>query len=263
MSATVTTLNASATGTYVGGAATTAITGSGAAVVAASDATQAGLTTVFGHTGTGALTVTLASDTAAADTVTVTGTGAVTVNQIAGAGVTTVNLNATNGAVDTINLASTAANALGVIAAVDRVVINGFNATQDRISLDVDATTAGTNAGAVVVGQVAAAAGAVTFNTAANDVLVLNFDLGGAADVIGADLTGANLLANLGGALTVAADTNAGYIVAYDAGNAYLYRVVEGNDANDTTVAAADIVLLSIINGVAVGSVTATDFILG
>jgi trimeric autotransporter adhesin len=257
MNATAVTLNASATGIYVGGAATTAITGSGTAVVAASDATTAALTTVFGHTGTGTLTVTLANDTAAADTVTVTGTGAVTVNQVVGAGVTTINLNATNGAVDTINLGGT-----GITAAADRVVINGFNATADKIGLDVDNTTAAGAAATAVVGQVVSAAGVVAFNTAANDVLVLNFDLGGAADVIGADLTGANLLANLGGALSVAAEQGKGYIVAYDAGNAYLYFVEDTNAADTGAITAAEIFLIGVINGVAVGSVTATDFLL-
>jgi trimeric autotransporter adhesin len=254
MSASAVTLNASASGAYVAGAATATMTGSAAAAVAFTDA--AGTQTI-GHTGTGTLAVTLVNDTAAADTVTVTGTGAVTVNQVQAAGVTTINLNATNGAVDTINLGGT-----GIVAATDRVVINGFNATADKIGLDIDNTTAGGAAGTVVVGQVVAAAGAVTFDTANNDVLVLNFDLGGAADVIGTDLTGANLLANLGGALSVAATAGAGYIVAYDAGNAYLFRVAEAAGDGDATVAAADIVLLGLINGVAVGSVTATDFLL-
>ena len=57
-----------------------------------------------------------------------------------------------------------------------------------------------------------------------------------------------------------------GYIVAYDAGNAYLYYVADRAAGADTpadaTIQAAEIFLLGTINGVAVGSVTATDFLL-
>jgi hypothetical protein len=195
----------------------------------------------------------------AADTVTVTGTGAVTVAQVAAAGVTTITLNATNAAVDTIRL-DDAAGTVGVVLALDRVVITGFNTAQDRISLDVTQTTAGTAAAGATVGQVVSAAGTIVFDTANSDVLILNFDVGGAADVIGADLTGANLLANIG-TLATAAVSHVGYVVAYDAGNAYLYALT--NDGAAAAIVAGELALIGIINGAALGSVTATDFILG
>lgn len=209
--------------------------------------------------GAGTLAINLTAD-AAADTITATGTGAVTVNAIVGGGVTTVNLNAANGAVDNIKFANGGAGS-GVVAATDRVVISGFDTSQDTITLDVDATTAATAAGSPIVIQTVTTTGAVAFNTAANDLLLVNFDVGGTADVLSSDLTGANLLANLGGALTVAATTDKGYIVAFDNGNAYLYYVAEGGDA-DTTVAAADIALIGVIEGAAIGSLGAADFVL-
>jgi hypothetical protein len=110
------------------------------------------------------------------------------------------------------------------------------------------------------VGQVVSAAGPIVFDTANSDVLILNFDLGGAADVIGADLTGANLLANIG-TLATAAVSHVGYVVAYDAGNAYLYALT--NDGAAAAIVAGELALIGVINGAAVGSVTATDFILG
>jgi hypothetical protein len=212
---------------------------------------------IVNHASTGALTF---NSSAGGDTIIATSTGAVTVNQLASTGVTTVNLNATNAVVDTINLASSASGSAGVVASVDRVVINGFDAAQDRIVLDIDQTSAGTSGGAATVGQVVSAAGTILFDAAASDVLILNFDLGGSADVIGTDLTGANLLANIG-TLATASVSQKGYVIAYDAGNAYLYALT--NDSSGAGVLAAELTLISVINDVAIGTVTATDFILG
>jgi hypothetical protein len=196
----------------------------------------------------------MANDTSTADTVTVTGTGATTVNQVTNAGVTTINLNATGTAVDTINQPA--------VLAAHRVIVNNFDAAaEDRIGLLAANTTAGTGAGAsAAVVQVVSAAGAVTFaNT--NDVLLLNFDLGGATEVLAGDLTGASLLTNLGGALSITATTNKGYIGAFDNGNFYLYYVEEalGGGVGNTTVDAADIILVGVFNGVAVGTISSND----
>jgi hypothetical protein len=84
--------------------------------------------------------------------------------------------------------------------------------------------------------------------------------MGGATDVLAGDFTGASLLANLGGALSVTADTNKGYIVAFDGGNMYLYYVVEGGDAGNAIVADADIALIGVFNGVSVGQISSSDF---
>lgn len=237
-------------------AATTAVNTSNATGTAVLVDDTTANTTVFTHTGAGAMTVNMANDTRTADTVTSTGTGVVTVNQVANGGVTTVTLNASGTSADVIGLAGT-----GITSALDRVVVNNFDPSgEDLIGLDIDNTTAGTAAAASAVTQVVSAAGAVTFaNT--NDVLILNFEMGGTTEVLAGDLTGASLLANLGGALSITATTNSGYIIAYDAGNAYLYYAEEasGGGTGDTTVDAADIALVGVFNGVTVGQLSTND----
>jgi hypothetical protein len=240
------------------GAATTAVNTSNPTATAAIvvDDTTAN-TTTFTHTGVGTMTWTAANDTRTADTVVSTGTGAVTVNQVVNGGVTTVTLNASGTSVDTIGLGGT-----GITNALDRIVVNNFDPTgEDLLGLDVDNTTDGTAASAAANVQIATAAGAVVFATATNDVLLLNFEMGGATAVLGGDTTGASLLANLGGAMTISATTNKGYAIAFDAGNAYVYYVQEalGGGTGDTTVDAADIVLVGTLNGVTVGQISTTD----
>ena len=180
---------------------------------------------------------------------------------------------AANG-IDTINLGSAGDDIVvldGIVAAANRDVITGFTANNtafvagngvDRLEMnDAQATFAfGATSGTL---QTTTAAGAVTFNTAAANVLELAFELaggnGGATDLdSGTDGT-ALLAAN--GAITVSANTNAGYIVAYQDGKGYLYQVTEGADADTGQVAAADVNLVGVFNGVAVGGFAATNFI--
>jgi hypothetical protein len=229
-------------------AATTAMNTSnpaGGTAVIVDNAIESASTT-FTHTGAGAATYTMTAETttAAADTVTSTGTGAVTVNQIAASGVTTVNLNATGSSVDTINFAGTAS--VGVIAAVDRVVINGFNVSNDILALDDEQTT---QAGGNTVQAVASAAN----TTITTSVITLNYEMGGAANVLSGDLTGATLLINHGNFVTTSGDD--GYIIAYDGGNAYLYAFVEAGGIAAIALQASEIRLIGTINGVTVGSI--------
>jgi len=88
-------------------------------------------------------------------------------------------------------------------------------------------------------------------------VLELDFDAGGVNLVLAGVTDGTALLAALGGTLDVTATTNAGYIVAYDNGSAYVYAVTEGVDAG-VAVAAADIALIGVLNSVAVGTINNT-----
>jgi hypothetical protein len=150
-------------------------------------------------------------------------------------------LNATNGVADTIAFTSGA----GIVAAADRVTVNGFG-VNDIIALDDAQTTTGTNAMTVLT-----APGAVTVGTGANNILVYSFEMGGSTNVLGGDLTGASLLANAGGAITDTAGDD-GYIIAYDGGNAYLYAYV---DAGTAGLVAAEIILIGIFNGVAIGAI--------
>jgi hypothetical protein len=74
-------------------------------------------------------------------------------------------------------------------------------------------------------------------------------------------------LANLGGALTAAAATNMGYILAYDNGNAYLYNY--GADVGGAVaitnggLVAGDIALIGVFTGVALNGLGVGNFALG
>ncbi|WP_162559746.1 beta strand repeat-containing protein [Methylobacterium radiodurans] len=229
-----------------------------AGIQTVSSAAAAGIIQANGNssqtfTGAGAFTVT---DGTGADTITFTGTAGNTVNATGG-GINTITLNATNAAADTIGINDGAGTA-GVVASANRFVASGFTAANDIVRLDAEQTTAGTASGQNAVIQAANAAGAVTAAATA-DVLVFNFDAGGAANVLTNDLTGAALLANTGAISTGGAQI--GYIVAYDAGNAYLYSYNSATAGANTDVGAGDIALVGTINNVAVGSLQTANFL--
>ncbi len=148
IAASATTVNATGGGVFTLGTGGDTFNSNATVATAVKDA--AGSDTI-NQAGTGALGVTLTAD-AAADTVAATGTGAVTVNAVAGGGTTAVNLNAANGAVDTVNFAD-GGGGVGVVASTDLITVTGFNATQDKIGLDIVQTTAGTAATALAVVQ--------------------------------------------------------------------------------------------------------------
>ena len=107
--------------------------------------------------------------------------------------------------------------------------------------------------------DVAAAAGAVTLNTAA----VGTTEITGAA--LRADITdytsGAQVLAAISDtSVSVSADGDDALVVLYDNGNAYLYEVAEGADAL-AVVAADDITLVATFVGIADGGLAANDII--
>jgi len=120
-------------------------------------------------------------------------------------------------------------------------------------------TPAGTGAPAAIVGTPA---------SNAFDVLEITVDSGTAAlaaDFVDAG-TGANLIKNIGPGndetatgITVTAQ-HSFFIIAYDAGNAYIYAAVNG--ANDVLMEPAAIKPLAIITGVTAGSFIADDFLL-
>jgi hypothetical protein len=102
-----------------------------------------------------------------------------------------------------------------------------------------------------------------TFTTVSANVLELAFEFpggnGGATDLDDAT-NGDELIAGLAQTLAVSADTDAGYILAYQDSRAYLYRVEEGADVG-ADVAAADIALVGRFDAVAVGAFDASNFI--
>jgi len=221
------------------------------------DTNTAANTTTFTNSGSGAMTVTMTGDTNAADTVVNSGTGTITLNQKVGSGVTTLTLNA-NSAVDTINFSDGTTASAGVLAAADRVVVTGFNTAGDLIKLDVEQTTVATAAAAAPVVSVISAAGNVTWASATADVIIFNYDQAGTTEVLSADLTGAALIFNVG-TITAANSTDETYVVAYDNSKAYIYQFTA---SADTTVTAAKMALIGVINGAEVGSLGASDFVL-
>lgn len=207
--------------------------------------------------------------TAGTDVISITGstaqetiTGTSGNDNITGAaGIDTITLGTGN---DNVNL-STGAAAI----AANRDVVNGFTAgttatTKDTLTVAASDTTVGTTAGSTIVLQTVSSAptATVTFDTANNDALVLSFEaVTGTGKVLADSTDGTALLASLGQTVAVAATTNKGFIVAYQGGNAYVYLAVEGADG-DANLAAADISLIGVLNGVAVGTLVTANFVL-
>lgn len=176
--------------------------------------------------------------------------------------------------IDTINISQGGDDTIvidGIVAAANRDVVTGFTAGTyavgsgvDRLEMnDAQATTAFGAASGTLQEITSAPTSGLTFNTAANNILEFAFELSGngGANDLDSHTDGTGLLAALGQTVAVSADTNKGYIVAYQDGKAYLYSAVEGADAGDANLAAADIALVGVFNGVAVGAFTASNFI--
>jgi hypothetical protein len=179
----------------------------------------------------------------------------------AGNGVDTVNIS--QGGDDTINIE-------GIIAAGNRDNVTGFGAGtfttgsgNDRLEVaDAQVTFAFDPTTGTFQTITSAPTATTTFTTATANVLELAFDLTGNGGVNDLDsfTDGTGLLASLGQTVAVSADQNAGYIIAYQEGKAYLYRAAESNDAG-ADLAAADITLVGRFDAVAVGAFDATNFI--
>jgi hypothetical protein len=180
----------------------------------------------------------------------------------AGNGIDSVNIS--QGGDDIINIE-------GIVAVANRDVITGFTVGtyavgggQDRLEVaDAQATTAFGPTSGTLQEVTSAPTSGLTYNTAANNILELAFELSGnnGANDLDSHTNGTGLLAALGQTVAVSVDTNAGYIVAYQDGKAYLYHAVESNDAGNADLAAADVLLVGVFNGVAVGGFTASNFI--
>jgi S-layer protein len=247
-----TTVNATAGGVVILGTGGDTFNNSGA--VAATVTGGSGIDTI-NHSGSTTLRVTQSD--AGADIINQTGTGAISVVQIGASGITTVNLNATNSVVDRIGF-NDETTTVGVIDTANRVIVNGFNTSGDLIVLDTVQTTVATAAAAAPVVSVIAAAGNVTWASATADVIIFNYDQAGTTEVLASDLTGAALIFNVG-TITAANNSDETYVVAYDNNNAYIYQFTA---ATDTTVTAAKMALIGIINGAVVGSLGSADFLL-
>jgi hypothetical protein len=245
-------------------AATTVFTDTAAAAVPVTDG--AAISTLT-NSGSALMTVTLTAD-GAVDTIVNSGTGTVSVLNALNTGRTTITLGA-NSAIDNISLSDSATALTPAIGgnntAAHRFTVTGFGST-DTLTLDVDQTTVATAAAAPAAIQAVGAVGALLLAATA-DITILGFEFGGAVDVLSVATDGTALLANLGGALTAGAATNMGYVLAYDAGNAYLYQY--GADIAGAVaithggLVAADLTLVGVFTGAALNSIGATNLVLG
>lgn len=193
----------------------------------------------------GAFTGTLVAQGSASDDILVGGSGKTVF--IGANGIDNIDISK-SGAGDIIDLQ-------GIVALANRDVITGFQAgsSGDLVRIaDAQTTKAGTS---VAWQEVTSNSGIVNFNTAANDVLEIGFNIAGSGLADAAN-SGDNLLTAVG-TLNVSANGDVGYVVAYQGGNAYLYHA---NAGGDSVVDAGELALVGVFNGVALGAFDAANF---
>ncbi len=169
---------------------------------------------------------------------------------------------------------------LSGLAGLDSFDLTGISSAANRSTIiDFDPITSGgetirlsnnltsRNAPALSLAIVASRATRVTLNTTAADLFAFNFDnteddVNLANSTNGAALLDGLNAANGSAALNTSARGGAGYIVAYDNGNAYLYRF---NAGANSAVAANEIALIGILDSstaIGVGALNANHFVL-
>jgi hypothetical protein len=176
-------------------------------------------------------------------------------------GIDTIDLSASSAKVDTVDLSSLT---LDNTADYDhRDVISGFKAGSGGDLLQLwaaESSGSGTAGNPVGYQEQGALVGTVNL-LGDTDVLEFAFNVAGTGlgDGTAASLNGTNLIAGVG-TINAFAGGDEAWIVAYQGGNAYLYHFVEGDAA--VGVEFDEISLIATLNGVAVGGVDASNFIL-
>lgn len=171
-------------------------------------------------------------------------------------GIDKIDISAGAGSLDTVVFGSTTpTNA-------ERDVVVGFESGpgKDEIELTKGATSA-TGTTVVSVQDVTTNAGTVVFSSTA-DVLELSFDIAGTdlGDESSTALNGSNLLAHIG-TMNVQTNGHNGYIIAYQAGNAYLYYLDEGDAQLATSVQGGEVALIATFKDIAAGSLDPGNFL--
>jgi len=169
-----------------------------------------------------------------------------------GFGIDTVNVSGSTGKVDTLHLN-------GVVVDTNRDTYIGFETGSGGDIIQVNnVTTTAANA-TMKFQELGANSGTTTF-LAANDAVEFAFNLAGnnLGDGSAASLDGTNLLADVG-SITMAVDDFAGYLIAYQGGNAYVYFADDGFGGGGS-LQATEIELVATVTGVAVGSLDVANF---
>jgi len=198
--------------------------------------------------------------TAYADTIRV-GEGADTVT--GGAGIDSIVLTETTAAADIVWITSTD------LTNANRDIVSGFAVASDFIRVDATFTTGDITDGAVTAEyQSKTTPGAVLFDS--TDVIVeLAFEFD--ADVNLYTATKANILSAAGAAndtsvtaatITMDAALDVGLLIAYQGGNAFLFKVTAGADADVTGGDADDLIeLVGVYEGIAAGGFAFGNFV--
>ena len=210
---------------------------------------------ITGSTGANAIVGTAYADTIRA------GEGADTVT--GGAGIDSIVLTETTSAADIVWITSTD------LTNANRDIVSGFAVASDFIRVDATFTTGNITDGAVTAEyQAITTAANVLFDS--TDVIVeLAFEFD--ADVNLYTATKANVLSALGaadgasvtaGTITMDAANDVGLLIAYQGGNAFMFKVTAGADADVTGGDADDLVeLVGVYEGIAVGGFAFGNFI--
>ena len=163
----------------------------------------------------------------------------------------------------------------GALTTANKDVVTDFSHADDSIRINDALTNGGTGVitDGLVTGEYQTAAAAGSYTVGANEVAIeFNFEFDHDIDLTSA--TKADILSALGavddstassvtaGTLTMTAAGDEAIAIFYQNGDAYMYRVTSGADADITTADADDLVtLVGTYDNVAVGAFDYTDFI--
>jgi hypothetical protein len=221
-----------------------------------------------GVTITGTAVADTITGSSSADTITA-GNGADTITAGNGNDTIVITEATANSAVDNVVLTTFASNGQDTITGfkvgTDNIHFDGADTRADGGSGTAAAASVTSSAAAVVAGASAVSiAGDIDMTT--NHVVELTTTLTSNGD-LDAAIDGSQLLKALSSTstaatgLTVDAAADAGLLVAYQSGNAYIYQFDADGATSDTAVTASELTLMATLEGVTEGTMVAGDFL--
>ena len=158
---------------------------------------------------------------------------------------------------DTITLGGSGDTVLYTTGADEIDTIKDFTSGSDKYNTNFAPTKGSVGAGTTVGGTLASNAAAVTLD-ATKDVIEITGTLQSTIVDFNNDTQVLNAIS--GTSVSITASTNKILVIVYQGGNAYLYEVIEGGDA-DKIVSDGDITLVGIFEGIADGGLAPGDII--